>query len=918
MSTYKVSQLKGPSTRDLSPPRVPAATANGGLRWADLQDPLSAVIVQIVLSPGTIFIDDLIDLYWQELPVANTTVKQEHLNVGIITLLVPPESILEHDDGPHTLHYIATAAIGGGTTPSDSATVEVKRLIPGGYDSDAGTEYINEDLAAPTGIPELIDDEIAEQGLTVTIPVYLNMAVGDRPQLDWGGQRLSHEPLTLEDVGKPVTFRVEKDVLILRPGPVTVRYEVRDKVNNWSKWSLSTITNVEAGDDLLAAPRVIDAINGIIDLAVLGDEDVRVQTPVYSGMNTDDEVVLTWAGETAEGVGVPVVQNTVVKEIGWPLDFDIPNEKVRAIAQGHVVVSYIVNPAISGPPKPSRRSPRVDVIGQTMNLPEPQVAGVIGGVLDPSTLPNNGATVTILANDLIKAGNTITLVWDGVTAVGTQLPYRDAFPVTGSMEGKDISRQIPLTNIIPLLNGSVTVSYVLNKEGVELPSDLLSLQIKSQGAQLPIPTIDFTQGDALNPDDVPASGTYVRINYSPMETSDRIDMYWDSVHDFADFFPVPVNWNNKEVVFPITKDYVDLNSGQTVEVFYTVTRAGVLLPASIKQPLLIGGALELPGGPGGLPFVLWSEQLPLGDSYPDAYGLNKESSFDGSKIEIPFYDNKKSGDKIDYTYIAQLGGFVGQPDGDEIPSTIINGSYIVPLAEVTTASYITLPASGFFEMLASTPIDSVGFQGSGKIEYTVTPEGSTVATPALPTKINIDTRSMLSLSIDPTPVVLSAVLVRIDVPVPNPPPGTFMTREARGGVPPYQYAALHPDIVEINAQGSIISKNNGSTTITATDQEGATVSYKVTVSSVLNLFAMGVRYHYPNIEALVANMGGRVPSIAEWLVYLSAYNYVAQADIAWASNVSGPNRYTINVSTGEVGIAPGGMEGPEYTGYGVK
>ena len=743
MSTYKLSQSKGPSTRDLSAPTVPAAIANGGLRWADLQDPDSPVLVQVVLAPGTVFINDRIDLYWQKVPVATTPVKQEHLDVGVVTLPVFPSDILEHDDGPHILYYIATAVIGGGTTPSREATVEVKRLIPGGYDSDAGTEYINEDLAAPTGIPELINDEIAEQGLTVTIPVYINMAVGDRPQLDWGGQRLLHEPLTLEDVGKPVTFRVEKDVLILRPGPVIVRYEVRDKVNNWSKWSLSTITNVEAGDDLLAAPRVIDAINGTIDLAVLGDKDVRVQTPVYSGMNTDDEVVLTWAGETAEGVGVPVVQSTEVKEIGWPLDFDIPNEKVRAIAQGHAVVSYIVNPALGGSPKPSRRSPRIDVIGQTTNLPAPQVAGVIGDVLDPSTLPDNGATVTILANDLIKAGNTITLVWDGVTAGGTQLPYRDAFPVTGSMEGKDISRQISLTNITPLLNGSVTVSYVLSKEGVELPSDLVPLKIKSQSAQLPIPTIDFAQGDALNPDDVPASGTFVRINYSPMETSDRIEVQWDGVLDFTDFFPVPATWNNKEVVFPITKDYVDLNIGQTVEVYYTVTRAGVLLPASIKQPLLIGSALELPGGSGGLPEVKWTEQVEMLDPYEGNYMLDKPMSLDGQVVEIPYYENKKDRDLIAYEYISCAGGFLGDGTPVEVDVTKVSDSYTVPFDEINSPSFITLPNTAFFYSIASEPIHSPGIYGVGKIAYSVTPEGSSTATPRAETIIYLDTRNPL-------------------------------------------------------------------------------------------------------------------------------------------------------------------------------
>ena len=470
MSTYKLSQSNGPSTRALSPPTVPAAIANGGLRWADLQDPESPVSVQVVLAPDTVFINDRIDLYWQEVAVATTTVKQEQLDVGVVTLPVLPRDILEHDDGPHILYYIATAAIGGGTSPSRDATVEVKRLIPGGYDSDAGTEYINENLAAPTGIPELIDDAMAEVGITVTVVAYQNMAAGDRLQLDWGGQRLLHDPLVDSQVGQPVTFLVTKDTLVAAPGPVVVRYEVRDKVNNWSKWSLSAQTDVEAGGDLLAAPRVVDAVGGIIDLAVLGEKDAHVQTPPYPDMESGDSVVLTWQGETAEGVAIPVIQSHDVlgDEVGWPLDFYIPNDKVRTIAQGQAVSTYKVTP-VTGQPIPSRRT-TTRVIGKVALLPAPTVQGAVGGVLDPSDLPSTGATLTILPSDLIKPGNFISLLWEGVTSSGTSFPYHDDFPVTGSMEGGPIDRPIPLVNITPLLNGTATASFILMKDGAQLPS----------------------------------------------------------------------------------------------------------------------------------------------------------------------------------------------------------------------------------------------------------------------------------------------------------------------------------------------------------------------------------------------------------------------------------------------------------------
>lgn len=579
----------------LNAPSIPAAIANGGLRWQDLNDPESPVRVQIVLQPGAVQLNDLVELKWQELPAKSATVDANHLSTGVIPLDVDPADILEHADGLHTYQYFVTAAIGGQTDPSPPATVKVKRLLPGGNTGDdAGTEYINENLRAPTGVPPLIDDAIAEPGITLTCGVYDNMAVGDIIQCDWGGQRQTHPPLTTSEVGKPVDFRVEKGSLIAAPGRVIVRYDIRDEVNNWSRWSLHVTTDVEAGENLLAAPRVVDAVSGVIELVKLGNQDAKVQTPVYNErMDAGDRVYLYWLGYTAEGLEVKVELDKEVKteDIGWPLDFDIPNDKVRAIAQGNAVVRYEVIPLV-GTPRRSRRT-TVQIIGQVEQLPAPSVAGIVGDVLDPSILPAEGALVRIEKHDLIEAGDTILLLSDGKTASGANLPHTVSIPVTGSGAANGIERRIPLNYITPLQGGTVTVSFTLTKSGGEtLLSNQLPLQVKSLGAQLPKPTVDYAQGDSLDPEDVPADGTTVRVNYSPMETADRIDIHWDGLLDFTDWFQIPANWGSKEVEFPVAKTYVDLNKDQTVDVFYIVTRGGQPLPDSAKQPLLIGSAVE--------------------------------------------------------------------------------------------------------------------------------------------------------------------------------------------------------------------------------------------------------------------------------------------------------------------------------------
>ncbi|WP_415762294.1 Ig-like domain-containing protein [Pseudomonas sp. CP4] len=590
-----VSALGENSPLALNPPSIPTSIANGGLRWQDLNDPSSPVQVQIVLQPGAVQLNDLCVLEWQRLPVASDTVNADHLSTGVITLSVSPADILEHPDGVHSFQYFVTAAIGGQTDSSPPATVKVKRLLPGGNTGDdAGTEYINENLRAPMGIPELIDDAIAEPGVTGTIAVYDNMAVGDRIQIDWGGLRLPRPPLTASEVGKPVEFRVEKATLVAAPGRVIVRYDIRDEVNNWSRWSLHVTTDVEAGENLLAAPRVLDAPGGTLDLALLGDQDARVQTPVYTErMDLGDRVYLTWLGYTAEGLEVKVELDKEVDsgDIGWPLDFEIPNDKVRAIAQGNAVVRYEVVP-LTGTPRRSRRT-TVEVIGQVERLPAPIVAGIVGNVLDPASLPPEGALVRIERHDLIEAGDTLLLLWDGKTDSGASLPHTISIPVTGSGAVNGIERRIPLIYITPLQGGTVTVSYTLTKSGGEtLPSNQLPLQVKSLGAQLPKPTVDYAQGDTLDPEVVPPDGTYIRVNYS-METADRIDVHWDGVLDFTDWFQIPANWGGKEVEFPVAKTYVDLNKDQRIEVYYIVTRGGQPLPASVKQPLLIGTAVEL-------------------------------------------------------------------------------------------------------------------------------------------------------------------------------------------------------------------------------------------------------------------------------------------------------------------------------------
>jgi hypothetical protein len=93
------------------------------------------------------------------------------------------------------------------------------------------------------------------------------------------------------------------------------------------------------------------------------------------------------------------------------------------------------------------------------------------------------------------------------------------------------------------------------------------------------------------------------------------------------------------------------------------------------------------------------------------------------------------------------------------------------------------------------------------------------------------------LVIPSTPMVLNGISVRINWPrtglesINN-----TATRVASGGVPPYSYTSSNSAIATVSATtGFVIGNANGTATITARDQNGATASYVVQVSNVFRL-----------------------------------------------------------------------------------
>lgn len=178
------------------------------------------------------------------------------------------------------------------------------------------------------------------------------------------------------------------------------------------------------------------------------------------------------------------------------------------------------------------------------------------------------------------------------------------------------------------------------------------------------------------------------------------------------------------------------------------------------------------------------------------------------------------------------------------------------------------------------------------------------------------------LTINPAPMSLNAWHFRDGNTPTNPPSGAFGDRLASGGVPPYRYASSNPNVAEVNiSSGRVISKGNGSATITVTDGANQTASYTVTTSNVDHLFGTGIFGTHTSCANAAAGMGGRIPSLAEWRAYIN--NYAGQRTIegwCWASDSGGfAKRMVIYPATGQTETRPDfGGAGGSAGGVGIR
>lgn len=490
--------------------------------------------------------------------------------------------------------------------PSAALRLLVKLDRPGGRDKEPhlpGHSELKRVQLPPEVIAQGVDAAWAAKGVPMTILPYPNIAVRDVIQVKWGSVFLDPLVLTPEQAEGTQPIEVIADQAKILAGgdsnALLVQYEVHDEVWNYSeKWSISTTVKVDAGAWRLVAPIIEDAIDGIIDLKALNQQDVTVQILVRTEeFDIGDTVTMTWIGTPQVGKPLIHTQAHEITNIPSILPLKVPYAEVRAIAMGSADASYVLTKKNGGPPLSSKHA-FASVVGDVYAHPAPFLREQVGDSLDPDTLM---ASVDI-AYPGIANGDVIELIWEGLRSDSTPYVYPQTHTVSrNEAEDKSVTLYVSAEHISVLANGRLDLWYQVSNDQAAVygvsESEHLLVKVQAPIATLPPPKVPDAPDGVLDPSKI-FDKVKVLVEYEGTVKGDILTYYWTGSNPLAStssWIPITAVSAGQPVSFRVDADFVTGNIGQTVKVRYTLKHANGTYSYSATLDLLIGFLVgELP------------------------------------------------------------------------------------------------------------------------------------------------------------------------------------------------------------------------------------------------------------------------------------------------------------------------------------
>ncbi|WP_434677351.1 hypothetical protein J3P77_14665 [Pseudomonas sp. R1-18] len=794
-----------------------------GVGDIDVADP--SKLLEVLVGPIDVSQRDRIDLFWgaKDDPVDSYIHSPDAPDTnGIFSLYVNTRWI---KPGMPAVRYTYTRYPAGVPEHSPVKNVIVKLSIPGGRDPDPASPYENEKLRLPVITPPGVIT--SPDGVSVTIHPWENMREGDLLSVYWHGIAINCPALTSAQIGRPVVVTVSRDIIIEAGDSdnIVVRYDIRDVVNNWSRFSLPAYVEVEAGNSSLPAPVAPQAPEMQLDLDKLAGADVQGLVLAHPDITPGDMINFVVERTTAEGITLPpYTASKVVQVPGSFVEFLLPNAQFQAVAQGRVRLKYTVSKS-SGPSLRSKSLP-LAVRGQAQQLALPVIPQAMNGLLDP-TLHN--VVTQVPPYYFMAAGNDVTLVWMGKTASGATVMHEERKTLNQDDVGKTVNYLIPDEKLRVLAGGSLEVYYTITTYAKAFfKSPVLKLLVDNDhNAPLPRPRIKEANGDTLDPINAPNGATVIIDASANLRAGERVFTIWQGPKGYGDKDQIVTDaqaGKTLEVVF--APSLVTDNAGEVVHVVYAVYRLnGPMQRSEAIDVTVVDKPLDLPA--------------PRMDTV-GADGVLTPSLIPDSGATV----------RVSYPGMGPQDSVVVQWRGASVhdtPAQTPGGSELL----------FTLPKA----LIVATA------GAAASVLYTVTRGGAVTASPALPLTVKA------GMSFDTSPVALGGKVYLLpgtpDI-LPQFPDGTTIRRVASGGQTPYTYASSNTLVAQVDHTGLTSVRGNGKAIISATDALGESKSYEVTVTGVIHCLGMG-KGSYAQVAAAAASKGARMPSIYELKEIYDAY-----------------------------------------------
>ncbi|MCP3752603.1 hypothetical protein [Pseudomonas sp. SBB6] len=327
---------------------------------------------------------------------------------------------------------------------------------------------------------------------TVQIPFYPWIRVGQSVRIVWTGKRFDngrvfHEQLLildeedLEDGRRLIEHTIPQRYVTQLWGQRAELYYLVD-----AERSPSLFLQIGDALALLDAPDVLEAKDGMLAPADLGDEGATLVIPVGEDVLPGSWVTYFWHGFDDQGFAS---ERKPVEDAAQPPVFRVPRDIVLASQGQQVQVSYIVSSAA----RPGRASHLLNLtVGELdIDLPPPEVPVAPDAVLDPLDAVD-GLQVRV-AYEGMSADQQIVLEWQGEHSAGEWT----SLPEPGNASGV-VDILVPATvvgaNIRPQ-QSLVTVRYTVSVDG-QLPrfSSPLELRIETLSELPPTQVLEAHDG----------------------------------------------------------------------------------------------------------------------------------------------------------------------------------------------------------------------------------------------------------------------------------------------------------------------------------------------------------------------------------------------------------------------------------------